>query len=124
MKITLKSFQLVPSINFLSGLSLKGKQSRARMKLMNKLDEKRAEIVGDINAIEHEKGSSQHDSETSEILNEYVTIDLTEYDDKMAVLTDALENYDGEISGKDASAHDLLLDALESAIEPQMQEVG
>lgn len=124
MKITLKSFQLVPAINFLSSLSLKGKESRARMKLINKLNDKRSEVLDELNLIEHENGSTEYESETTEILNEYVTIDLTEYDDKMAVLADALENYDGELSGKDAGAHDLLLDVLDSAIEPQMQEVG
>lgn len=114
MKIKLKNFQLVPAINFLSDISLNGKASRARMKLITKLNSKREEMAEEIKLIDHSQGSAQYDTEATEILYETTIIDLTEYANKMRTLADALENYEGELSGKNAGAHDLLLDEFEA----------
>lgn len=118
MKITLKNFQIVPAINFLSEVSLKGgKASRARMKLINKLDGKRAEFAEEVNSIKHEEDSMEYQEESLEIFNETSTIDLTEYADKMEILFTALEDYEGTLSGQEAGVHDLILDKLEPVIE-------
>lgn len=120
MNLTFKNRDLPYVIQFLDSLKLTGGNSRARMKLAQKVDAKYKEISDDyqnefMNETEElsEAEKKERKKQEVEFLNESATVNMSEYQDKMVMLTGALNNYPHELSGKDAEIHDLLLDKLE-----------
>lgn len=126
MNIRMKNRHLPYTIEFLDKLQLTGKVSRARRKLIQKMQGKFKEIQEDYQAafaaesesskvtdIEDER---QKKKEEAEFLDEIAVINLSEYQDQILLLAQSLDNYPHELSGADAEMHDLLLDQLEEAI--------
>ena len=133
--LNLKNNELQPVTGFLQSLKLKNKSSRARTRLVGKLDAKVNELVADQKMLLEKYG--QHDasgnlirdgndnflwqpefaeeatSENEELLEEKVTIDLSEYQSQMQVLTAALDELDAELSDVDANIYAVLMDVLE-----------
>lgn len=136
MKITIKNSLLVPCINLLQGMKLKGKASRARTKLVNlfinavnELSNSELALIKDYgeldesgNPIKLENGSykikpdvlAEFNAEHLALLNENAEVEGPTYEDHLKDCLDFLNNYDGELAGTDAQAYDALLDALES----------
>lgn len=126
MNIRMKNRHLPYTIEFLDKLQLTGKVSRARRKLIQKMQEKFKEIQEDyqdafnakseddkVTDIEVERNKKK---EEVEFLEELAVINLSEYQDHILLLAQTLDNYPHEISGADAEMHDLILDQLEEAI--------
>lgn len=136
-KITIESKQkLILFYQLISAVKAKGKRSRAVAKF-NKLllakcieleeDEKELiaqyfEVEEDGNAKKDDSGTlillegtskSEYDSEWSDLHNESVVIDLTEFQPYVEPLIKGLEDWDQELSGNDAIIYDELLDLLE-----------
>lgn len=126
MNIRMKNRHLPYTIEFLDKLQLTGKVSRARRKLIQKMQGKFKEIQEDYLAAfnaesEDEKVTDIEDErqkkkEEAEFLDEIAVINLSEYQDQILLLAQSLDNYPHELSGADAEMHDLLLDQLEEAI--------
>lgn len=126
MNIRMKNRHLPYTIEFLDKLQLTGKVSRARRKLIQKMQEKFKEIQEDyqsafaaesedekVTDIEEERKKKK---EEVEFLEEVAVINLSEYQDLILLLSQSLDNYPHELSGADAEMHDLILDQLEEAI--------
>ena len=64
-----------------------------------------------------ETTAAEYHKEKAALLEEDTVINLDELKDKIAVLAHELENSDVKVSGKDAAALDVLLDALEEVME-------
>lgn len=126
MNIRMKNRHFPYTIEFLDKLQLTGKVSRARRKLIQKMQGKFKEIQEDYQAAfnaesEDEKvigieDERQKKKEEVEFLDEIAVINLSEYQDQILLLAQSLDNYPHELSGADAEMHDLLLDQLEEAI--------
>ena len=130
-----KNSELVVYGNFLAGLNLKNKASRARTKLVTKLSDKLEEFNTDHNDLIEKYG--QHDNEGNlirdeadsikleenlteeatqaflELDNEIVRIDIEEYLPNIKFLTLALDELDTDFSNNDAAIYDSLMDKLE-----------
>lgn len=135
MKLKLKNEMVVPSIEFLQGINLKGKASRARSKLvkllmnsLKELQESEMELAkeygqtdDDGELAKDDKGNpilkpesvGQYRTEHTNLISETAEIEGGTYTEHAADCKKFLESYDGEMSGKDAQAYDALLDALE-----------
>lgn len=122
MNIRFKNRHIPYTIEFLNKIQLTGKVSRARRKLIQKLQGKFQEIqedyqsafeVGENEDIEEER---KRKKEENEFLEEVSSVNLSEYQDQLILLAQTLDNYPHELSGADAEMHDLLLDQLEEAI--------
>lgn len=127
---------LVPCINLLQNMKLRGSASRARTKLVNlmlttinelsnselALIKEYGELDESGNPIKSENGSykikpdvlAEFNAEHLVLLNENAEIAGPTYEGHLKDCLDFLNNYDGELSGTDAQAYDALLDALES----------
>lgn len=126
MNIRIKNRHIPYTIEFLDKLQLTGKVSRARRKLIQKVQGKFKEIQEDY--LESFKTESEDDKvtdievernkkkEEAEFLEEVAVINLSEYQDQILLLAQTLDNYPHELSGPDAEMHDLLLNKLEEAI--------
>lgn len=136
MKIILKNEMLVASINFLQSIKLKGKASRARTKLVNLITESVSQLSESELALMKEYGelddqgepiklengnykikkatNSEFQKEHAALLREDAEISGPTYADHLKDCLDFLDNYDGELSGTDAQAYDVLLDAMEA----------
>lgn len=134
----MKNKLIVPTFNFLKEVGLKGKASRGRNKLLNRLEEKNKELQDDANEIRkdyfetdeegHLKIDGQEyifldnvDAEDKKILaerlldleDEHFEVSFTEYSEKYEALFKALDNLDEELSNETAVAYDELLTAYE-----------
>ena len=133
--------KLILFYQLISAVKAKGKQSRSVAKF-NKLliakcieleeDEKELiaqyyEVEEDGNAKKDDSGTlvllenadkHEYDTEWSDLHNEAVVIDLTEFQPYVEPLIKGLEDWDQELSGNDAIIYDELLDLLET-IEPK-----
>lgn len=123
-------------VEYLPKLQLKGRENRARQKLLKKVTEKFQELYSDFQEIksEHPDDMSKQNEELKTLLQEQVTIDMTEYAHLMSPLYDALMDYPHEIDTEretnldangnqiasrpsDATIHDYIIDVLEAAVE-------
>jgi len=125
-------------LEFLEKAELKPKASRVRTKLNKLLYSKAQDLHGDELAlldkfgkkdengklIENqgvfaliEETAAEYHQEKAALLEEETAVNVDEFKDKLGVLFDELENSDAKVSGKDAVALDLLLDALELEME-------
>ena len=132
----MKNSLLVPSVNFLQNMKLRGSASRARTKLVNlmlttvnELSQSELALIkeyGELdesgNPIKLENGSykikpdvlAEFNAEHLVLLNENAEVEGPTYEDHLKDCLDFLNNYEGELAGTDAQAYDALLDALES----------
>lgn len=135
MKINLENSYLVPSINFLQGIKLKGKQSRSRSKLVKLLTKSLKTLQEDENALLDQYGERDDDGEFvkeengnikvtkkaewqkehRELLETIAEIEGGTYVNHIDDCKKILDDYDGELDGANAEAYDALLDAFEAA---------
>lgn len=131
-----------PVVEYLPKLQLKGRENRARQKLLKKASEKFQEFYSDVQELksEHPDDEQKQNEEMQTLLKEEIVLDMTEYTNLMHPLYDALLDYPHEIdtetvseSGQkkpsDSAIHDYLIDTLEdgfddSTNEPQIDEAG
>lgn len=134
--LNFKNIDMVPIANFLGNLTLKNKASRGRSKLIKMLSEKNDERNVEIQEVidkyaekdeegkqvSNEQGNVQWAegqaeealAQITDINNEMVGIDYTEYSEKMKNLHTGLEDSDEGISNSEAVIYDLLMDQLEN----------
>ena len=126
MKLQFINGSVQSIVEYLPKLQLKGRENRARQKLLKKSTEKFQEFYSDVQEIksEHPDDEQKQNKELDTLLKEEITLDMTEYAHLMPALYDALLDYPHEIdsdkvAGKpsDAAVHDYLIDVLEAEIE-------
>lgn len=134
-----KNGDLASIRKFLSDARLSGKASRGRSKLLKLLAKKEQELNDDLKDVrkpylilddngepliennnvkfKDEEAREKATADIVELFDEKAVIDITEYQDKLHALYDALNGYEYDLSGDDANAYDLLLDELEKIKE-------
>lgn len=137
MKIILANEILSPSVNFLGTVKLKGKDSRARTKLVNLLTNQVRELQESEQALIDEYAKTDENgkqekvengnvkinpnrakeylAEHSKLMLEQVEIEGGTYVNHIDDCEKILNDYDGELEGANAQAYDDLLDAFEAA---------
>lgn len=140
MEIKLQNKYIVPGANFLQTIKLKGADSRARSKLVKllavaakELEDAEMELLEEF-GVKGEDGKLLPDStgtgynliaETSAdyhkqhniLLDEWAEISGGTYVNHIDKVLEILNNYDGELDGKDAEVYDELLNAMEESKE-------
>ena len=134
----IKNGEITAYVEFLQKLNLKSRASRGRTKLIKLLDKKIDEFNVDLNSIRDEffkkddKGHFVQDdngklvikdgvsvgeaqAEADKLTNENAVILLDEYEQQIKAMYQALDEYDGELSGTDATIYDDLMEKLEQA---------
>lgn len=142
MEIKIINGSVQSIVEYLPKLQLKGRENRARQKLLKKASEKFQEFYSDVQEVKSENpdDTEKQNEELQTLLKEEIIIDMTEYAHLMHPLCDALLDYPHEIdtetvseSGQkkpsDSAIHDYLIDVLEdgfddSTNEPQIDEAG
>ena len=133
--ITLKNCNLIDVVEFLDKVELPPKASRARSKLNRLFISKVGELNNDERELLEKYGKRGEDGkliedngnftlvpetaaefhqEKAALFDEVTSVNVDEIEDKLGALIEALENSDMKLSGKDAEALDVLLDALEA----------
>ena len=135
MKMEIKNGEITAYVEFLQKLNLKSRASRGRTKLIKLLEKKINEFNMDLNSLrdeyfkKDEQGQfiqengklvvkdgvsiAEAQSEADELNNENAVILLDEYEQQIKAMYQALDEYDGELSGTDATIYDDLMDKLE-----------
>ena len=134
----IKNGEITAYVEFLQKLNLKSRASRGRTKLIKLLDKKIDEFNADLNSVRDEffkkddKGHFVQDdngklvikdgvsvgeaqAEADKLTNENAVILLDEYEQQIKAMYQALDEYDGELSGTDATIYDDLMEKLEQA---------
>ena len=134
----IKNGEITAYVDFLQKLNLKSRASRGRTKLIKLLDKKIDEFNTDLNSVRDEffkkddKGHFIQDdngklvikdgvsvgeaqAEADKLTNENAVILLDEYEQQIKAMYQALDEYDGELSGTDATIYDDLMEKLEQA---------
>lgn len=132
----IKNGEITAYVEFLQKLNLKSRASRGRTKLIKLLDKKIDEFNADLNSVRDEffkkddKGHFIQDdngklvikdgvsvgeaqAEADKLTNENAVILLDEYEQQIKAMYQALDEYDGELSGTDATIYDDLMEKLE-----------
>ena len=131
----IKNGEITAYVDFLQKLNLKSRASRGRTKLIKLLEKKIDEFNMDLNSLRDEYfqkddqgqfiqengrlvvkdgvsvGEAQ--AEADKLTNENAVILLDEYEQQIKAMYQALDEYDGELSGTDATIYDDLMDKLE-----------
>lgn len=142
MKIELKNQYLLPAINLLQALKLKGTDSLARSKFVKLLLAAGESLTTDEKALINEYGEpedltkpvsesnpvhalsdgqfairvskrNEYQREHARLLEQKAEIEAGTYAEHTADLLRILESYDGDLSGEDATAYMELIEALE-----------
>ena len=122
MELKIVNGSVQSAVEYLPKLQLKGRENRARQKLLKKASEKFQEFYSDVQEIKSENPNDEQKQkeELQTLLKEEIIIDMTEYAHLMHPLYDALLDYPHEIDtdgehGKpsDSAVHDYLVDILE-----------
>ena len=134
----IKNGEITAYVDFLQKLNLKSRASRGRTKLIKLLDKKIDEFNADLNSVRDEyfkkddKGHFIQDdngklvikdgvsvgeaqAEADKLTNENAVILLDEYEQQIKAMYQALDEYDDELSGTDATIYDDLMEKLEQA---------
>ena len=134
----IKNGEITAYVEFLQKLNLKSRASRGRTKLIKLLQKKIDEYNADLNSVRDEffkkddKGHFIQDdngklvikdgvsvgeaqAEADKLTNENAVILLDEYEQQIKAMYQALDEYDGELSGTDATIYDDLMEKLEQA---------
>ena len=123
MKLSIVNKNLKKTVEFLSGIELSGKSSRARVKLNDRLNEKLTDFSVEFSKLketfdelketeQYEKLDNQIE-QLNELTSEVSIVDMGEYEHLLGSLKTDLEDYPHVLKGDDAVAHDIVLDALE-----------
>jgi hypothetical protein len=136
--LKIKNYQLVDALEFLEKAELKPRASRVRTKLNKLFYAKIQDLQGDEMALLdkfakrddsgalienqgtytlNEATAAEYHQEKRALLEETASVNADELRDHLSVLIDELINSDVRLSGKDAVALDLLLDALEAEVK-------
>ena len=138
LKMEIKNGEITAYVEFLQKLNLKSRASRGRTKLIKLLEKKIEEYNTDISSLRDEyfqkddKGHFIQDdngklvikdgvsvgeaqSEADKLTSENAVILLDEYEQQIKAMYQALDEYDGELSGTDATIYDDLMEKLEQA---------
>ena len=130
MQLKILNGSLQSIVEYLPKLQLKGRENRARQKLLKKVTDKFQEFYSDVQEIksEHPDDVEKQNEELSELLKEGVIVDMTEYANLMPKLYDAMFDYPHEIDtertqGKpsDSAIHDYIIDILEQDDAPHVE---
>lgn len=130
MELKIKNKDLKDSIQFLENLSLKGKESRYRTKLINVLQIALNELIADEldllklhglfkdggllpKELQDADSARAFNEEYEEVTNETVTIDTGLFTEQIKNMKGVLENLTIDLSGRQAEVYDILLDELE-----------
>lgn len=133
----IKNGEITAYVDFLQKLNLKSRASRGRTKLIKLLEKKIDEFNMDLNSLRDEyfqkddQGQfiqengrlvvkdgvsvAEAQSEADELNNENAVILLDEYKEQIKAMYQALDEYDDELSGTDATIYDDLMEKLEEA---------
>ena len=133
----IKNGEITAYVEFLQKLNLRSRASRGRTKLIKLLEKKINEFNMDLNSLrdeyfkKDEQGQfiqengrlvvkdgvsvAEAQSEADELNNENAVILLDEYQEQIKAMYQALDEYDGELSGTDATIYDDLMEKLEQA---------
>lgn len=133
----IKNGEITAYVDFLQKLNLKSRASRGRTKLIKLLEKKINEFNMDLNSLrdeyfkKDEQGQfiqengklvvkdgvsvAEAQSEADELNNENAVILLDEYQEQIKAMYQALDEYDDELSGTDATIYDDLMEKLEQA---------
>ena len=131
----IKNGEITAYVEFLQKLNLKSRASRGRTKLIKLLDKKIDEFNADLNSVRGEyfkkddKGNfvqengklvvkdgvsvGEAQTEADKLTNENAVILLDEYEQQIKAMYQALDEYDEELSGTDATIYDDLMEKLE-----------
>ena len=123
MKLSIVNKDLKKTVEFLSGIELSGKSSRARVKLNDRLSEKLTDFSVEFSKMKQTfdelKDTEQYEKldnqieQLNELTSEVSIVDMGEYEHLLGSLKTDLEDYPHVLKGDDAVAHDIVLDALE-----------
>ena len=123
MKLSIVNKDLKKTVEFLSGIELSGKSSRARVKLNDRLSEKLTDFSVEFSKLKETfdelKDTEQYEKldnqieQLNELTSEVSIVDMGEYEHLLGSLKTDLEDYPHVLKGDDAVAHDIVLDALE-----------
>ena len=133
----IKNGEITAYVEFLQNLNLKSRASRGRTKLIKLLEKKIDEFNMDLNSLRdeyfqkddqgqfiQENGKlvvkdgvsiAEAQSEADELNNENAVILLDEYEQQIKAMYQALDEYDDELSGTDATIYDDLMEKLEQS---------
>lgn len=124
----LKNYQIYTVGNYLQSLTLPAQVSRAKTKLIAKMNdvlrdqsEDEQELLKQFNATQTDQGwdfgtaenKQAYESELDKLKNEIVVISISEYPTLEQALKDYFKTYDGDIAPEYADAFDAFYDALE-----------
>ena len=133
----IKNGEITAYVEFLQKLNLRSRASRGRTKLIKLLEKKINEFNMDLNSLrdeyfkKDEQGQfiqengklvvkdgvsvGEAQAEADKLTNENAVILLDEYEQQIKAMYQALDEYDGELSGTDATIYDDLMEKLEQA---------
>ncbi|MFH0070690.1 hypothetical protein [Peribacillus sp. NPDC056705] len=137
MQVKIQYSYLVDSINFLSTMTLKGKQSIHRTRFIKQLSEKLKQVSEEEMQLikeftgtddngapnKNEDGSfaiddvNEFKKQQHDYLSEYYVIEGGDAHGMIKTVKEIIENYDKEVSGKDADAFEHLFTAFENSNE-------
>ncbi|WP_416144898.1 hypothetical protein [Planococcus koreensis] len=138
MKIQIPNKHVVKTINFLYEMPLKGRQSRHRTKLVKLLDAHLVTVTDDERQLLKEhchlneeenpktievngqeiwdvKDAEAYSKDRTELLEELFILEGGAHEALVATVSNALEEYDGDLQGPDAVFYDVLCEVFESA---------
>ncbi|WP_339147629.1 MULTISPECIES: hypothetical protein [unclassified Sutcliffiella] len=141
MKIKLKYAYIGEIITFLVNLSLKGKQNRHRIRLVNTLQEKYKQISAEEMALIKEYAGVDEEGQPNrtetgfaikdikgfkkqqdELFEEEYVLEGGDYHGMLKTIKPIVLDYEGEVSGREAFVLDHLCEAFENADEESDEE--
>lgn len=142
-ELTFMKSELASVRGILLSFKLKGKQSRLRMRLVREIDsaitelDKEEQLLLDENALKDDQGEFvkikrevngqmldyyDFDDEAAFIKemkllhDEPVVVDQEKFKEELEVILTAIDEFDGELSGQEAIAHDLLYEKIADSL--------
>lgn len=131
MKITLKNNELIPAIDFLQNMPIKGKDSRHRTKLVKQLQiafdglvDAEKVLMGEFNLLDENNELLPEEKRDKESVKEFQKEQKVLYEEEVVIeggvfaknfdeMPRILNEYEGELSGEQAEIYDKLLDEME-----------
>lgn len=139
MQIKIQNKEIVNVANFLEGLTMKGKLSIARSRMIQILDKKQKEFNEDRKSIVESyaekdedgkpklkpdstyelsaEGNAEASKEITKLLEEYAIIDYGEYSSRLNDLENYVTEFDEDVSGNVAQGFFVLVTAFENKEE-------
>ncbi|MEG0078222.1 DUF1617 family protein [Enterococcus sp.] len=136
MQIKIQNKEIVNAADFLNGITMKGKLSIARSRMIQILDKKQKEFAEDRKAIvesyaEKDKdgkpklksdntyelsveGNTEASKEITKLLEEYAVIEYGEHSSRLNVLEKYVTEFDEDVSGNVAQGLFVLVEAFEN----------